>query len=233
MRQHVNPLSRFFQLPLELPHPEALFENPAMPIHLDIGCARGKFLLEMAAIQPEKNFLGLEIRQSLVIAAEREREHLGLKNLRFIFCNANVSLINWLSILPSRTLSIVSIQFPDPWFKRRHQKRRVLQPLLLISLAKRLYPGCQLFVQSDVLPVIKPMQLLIESSGCFDLFETTYGDLLTNKPFPVATEREAYAISRDLPIYRALYFRNNNEIPQLEALEANYQCFLNKAMMYS
>ena len=41
MRQHVNPLSRFFQLPLELPGPDQLFDDPRRPIHLDIGCARG------------------------------------------------------------------------------------------------------------------------------------------------------------------------------------------------
>ena len=50
MRQHVNPLSRFFQLPLELPAPQELFEHPNLPIHLDIGCARGFFLLELAAL---------------------------------------------------------------------------------------------------------------------------------------------------------------------------------------
>ena len=50
MRQHVNPLSRFFQLPLELPGPEQLFDTANRPIHLDIGCARGVCLLELAAL---------------------------------------------------------------------------------------------------------------------------------------------------------------------------------------
>ena len=48
MRQHVNPLSSFFQLPLELPPPEELFRVPDQPIHLDIGCARGRCLLGLA-----------------------------------------------------------------------------------------------------------------------------------------------------------------------------------------
>ena len=78
----------------------------------------------MAMSQSQRNYLGVEIRKSLVVAAEKERQELGLTNLRFLFCNANVSLNNWLSNLSIDLLESVSIQFPDPWFKRRHQKRR-------------------------------------------------------------------------------------------------------------
>ena len=59
VRQHVNPLSRFFQLPLELPPPAELFSTPALPLHLDIGCARGGFLLALAQQQPGVNHLGV------------------------------------------------------------------------------------------------------------------------------------------------------------------------------
>ena len=48
VRQHVNPLSRFYQLPRPLPPPAELFAQPALPLHLDIGAARGRFLLAMA-----------------------------------------------------------------------------------------------------------------------------------------------------------------------------------------
>ena len=89
MRQHVNPLSRFFRLPLEIPAIDELFENPDLPIHLDIGAARGKFLLEMAQLDSEQNYLGLEIRKPLVLKADAERQQLGLTNLRFVFCNVN------------------------------------------------------------------------------------------------------------------------------------------------
>ena len=135
MRQHVNPLSHFFQLPLELPSPDQLFENSDLPIHLDIGSARGRFLLSMAHLKPNWNYLGVEIRRPLVISAEQSRNELGLKNLRFLFCNANVSLENWLISLPSERLKRVSIQFPDPWLKKKHHKRKILQPRLLIELA--------------------------------------------------------------------------------------------------
>jgi tRNA (guanine-N7-)-methyltransferase len=123
VRQHVNPLSRFFQLPLELPAPADLFADPSQPIHLDIGCARGRFLLALAPERPGVNHLGVEIRRALVQAAEADRQAQALENLRFLFCNANVSLQAWLAALPAGQLELVSIQFPDPWFKKKHHKR--------------------------------------------------------------------------------------------------------------
>ena len=92
MRQHVNPLSRFFQLPLELPAPDQLFDAGHRPIHLDIGCARGVCLLDLAALKPDWNHLGVEIRRPLVLAAQRERDRLERHNLHYLFCNANISL---------------------------------------------------------------------------------------------------------------------------------------------
>ena len=223
MRQHVNPLSRFFQLPLELPGPEELFENSALPIHLDIGSARGKFLLSMASCQPNWNYLGLEIRKALVIAAERDREQLDLKNLKFIFCNANVSLEPWLKCLPIDCLKRVSIQFPDPWFKRRHQKRRVLQPELLVALANRLDLGSELFIQSDILEVIESMTSLIQASGCFNRFEDLNGIWAEENPFSIFTERESYVLANGLRVYRALYIRNAKPTPELSKLEYEFQ----------
>ena len=219
MRQHVNPLSRFFQAPLELPGPEELFDNPELPLHLDIGSARGKFLLNMAAFQRNWNYLGVEIREPLVLAAERDREQLGLKNLKFVFCNANVSLETWLSSLVNNHLERVSIQFPDPWFKRRHQKRRVLQPELLLSIANALMPGFELFIQSDILDVIESMISIIDLSNCFVRSEGINSIWLEENPFCIPTERESYAISNSLPIYRTLYTRNSNPTPKLSSLD--------------
>ena len=116
MRQHVNPLSRFFQLPLQLPAPKQLFERPEQPIHLDIGCARGRCLLGLAEQQPSWNHLGVEIRRPLVQSADRDAQASEHGNVRVLFCNANISLEGWMGALPQDRLQRVSIQFPDPWF---------------------------------------------------------------------------------------------------------------------
>ena len=225
MRQHVNPLSSYFQLPIELPSPQELFANSELPIHLDIGSARGKFLLSMASLDFSRNHLGVEIRKPLVVTAERERAQLDLPNLRFIFCNANVSLENWLSRLPANCLEMVSIQFPDPWFKKRHQKRRVLQPSLLLALSDKLQPSCQLFMQSDIKGVLEGMKSLVDISGCFDSAHNQNELGLAKSPFPIPTERESYALAKGLPIYRALYIRNNMPLPGLPKFEVTHQSF--------
>ena len=223
VRQHVNPLSRFFQLPLELPAPAELFADPDQPIHLDIGCARGRFLLELAQQQAGVNHLGVEIRRPLVSAAEADREALGLTNLHYLFCNANVSLEAWLAALPPGQLELVSIQFPDPWFKKKHHKRRVLQPALLLAIAAALAPGRRLFIQSDVLAVIEPMVALTELSGCFTRPESDARPWRADNPLAVPTEREQYVLEKNLPVYRVLYQRNAHPLPDAEELENRWQ----------
>jgi tRNA (guanine-N7-)-methyltransferase len=223
VRQHVNPLSRYHQLPRPLPPLVDLFADPTRPLHLDIGCARGRCLLELARRRPQRNHLGVEIRRPLVVAAEADRQAEGLANLHYLFCNANVSLQDWLAQLPEGRLDLVSIQFPDPWFKKKHHKRRVLQPTLLLSLAAALAPGRELFVQSDVPAVIEPMVQLVELSGCFERPAEDARPWRLSNPLPVPTERETYVLDQGLPVYRVLYRRNTLPLPSLERLERALQ----------
>ena len=209
MRQHVNPLSQFFQLPLSLPSKSILFKESHYPIHLDIGSAKGEFLIELASKFPKWNFLGLEIREALVSASERKREKLELQNLRFLYCNVNVSLDEWLSDLAFAQLKRVSIQFPDPWFKRKHIKRRVLKKSLLDSIARHMSKDGELFIQSDILNLIESMTSVIESSKYFDRRYVKGVKWLDENPYEASTDRESFVLKKNLPIYRAMYIRNS------------------------
>ena len=209
MRQHVNPLSNFFQLPLSLPSKSILFKNSHYPIHLDIGSAKGEFLIELAIKHPNWNFLGLEIREQLVSSSERKRKQLGLQNLRFLYCNVNISLDEWLSDLDRDQLKRVSIQFPDPWFKRKHLKRRVLKKSLLISIAKSMSQNGELFIQSDILKLIEYMSSVIDDNIYFDRKVLDGLKYLENNPYKVFTDRELFVLKQNLPIYRAMYIRNS------------------------
>ena len=220
VRQHVNPLSAFFQQPRPLAPPAELFGDPSRPIHLDIGCARGRFLLALAQAEPQRNYLGVEIRRALVSAAEADRQALGLSHLHYLFCNANVSLEGWLAALPAGQLERVSIQFPDPWFKKKHHKRRVLQPALLLAIAGALAEGREFFIQSDVLAVIEPMVALTEAAGCFERPAEDARPWRADNPLAVPTERETYVLGQGLPVYRVLYRRNGAPLPPLSQLEA-------------
>ena len=209
MRQHVNPLSHFFQLPLSLPSNSILFKNSHDPIHLDIGSAKGEFLIELASKYPNWNFLGLEIREPLVSSSERKRKQLGLLNLKFLYCNVNISLDEWLLDLDLNQLKRVSIQFPDPWFKRKHLKRRVLTKSLLNSIARSISKDGELFIQSDISKLIEYMTNIIDESVYFDRRVLKGIKWLEKNPYEVITDRESFVLKQNLPIYRAMYIRNS------------------------
>ena len=209
MRQHVNPLSQFFQLPLSLPSKNVLFKKSHYPIHLDIGSAKGEFLIELATKYPDWNFVGLEIREPLVSLCEKKRRKLELNNLKFLFCNVNVSLDEWLSDLDYGQLKRVSIQFPDPWFKRKHFKRRVLKKNILNSIAKAMSKDGEIFIQSDIFKLIESMTNTIDKNRYFNRKDV--GDLIfiNENPYHVKTDREIFSLKRNLLIYRVMYIRNN------------------------
>lgn len=211
VRQHVNPLSQRYQPPPNLPPWEKIYSNLKQPFFLDIGAARGRFLLEMAQVQPQYNFLGLEIRQPLVEEANQIRDNLGLTNLHYVFCNVNTSLSVLLESLPPHSLSFVTIQFPDPWFKQRHKKRRMVQPDLVQVLAKYLssdYPHLKggVFLQSDVHFVSLEMSRYFANHPDFEQATSTW---LSDNPLPVSTERELMTLAQGQPVYRTLFYKKD------------------------
>jgi len=208
VRQHVNPLSQKYQIPVSPPDWTKIYAQTTQPLHLDIGCARGEFLFEMARLQPDWNFLGLEIREPLVDKAKTLVAELGLSNLHFLFCNVNSSLTPLLNSFPVQTLQRVTIQFPDPWFKKRHGKRRVVQPELVATLATYLRAGGEVFLQSDVKIVAQEMCDRFDEHPAF---HRQGEDWLTTNPLPVSTEREVSTLSQGEPVYRALFLKSGSE----------------------
>ncbi len=203
IRQHVNPLDRKFQQPISVPDWQEIYAYSDRPLHLDIGCARGRFLLDMAQHNPEVNYLGIEIRKQLVDLANQNRDKLGLNNLHYLFGNINSSAAVLLESLPQNSLQTISIQFPDPWFKKRHHKRRVIQPDLVTTLVNHLIIDGQIFLQSDIEEVAVEMRdRFAVNPWLTQQHSTTWRD--TN-PFSVPTERESYVLGQDLPVYRVLF----------------------------
>ena len=208
IRQHVNPLSHKYRTPIALPDWNQVYRDTTRPIHLDIGCARGRFLFGMADLLPEVNFLGTEIREPLVIDANRKREEVGYPNLYFLFCNINIVLEDLLNSLPKGKLQTVSIQFPDPWFKLRHRKRRVVQPELVNTIARYLAPDGMIFLQSDVEEIAGEMTDRFSENPSF--IQQHEGRWLEENIFPVPTEREIATQNKGEKVYRSLFIRKND-----------------------
>ena len=199
IHQHVNPLAPYFRFVSPPLHLAKIFANPFLPLHLDIGAARGRFLLKMAEIKPQINFLGLEIREILVVEANRIAKEQNLTNLHFEFTNATISLESLLADLPENILQTVTIQFPDPWYKKKHAKRRMVKDNLIEAATKYLQPKGRIFIQTDV-------EFLAE-----EMFEMFRQNALLREiavqenPFPVQTEREKAVEGKDLPVYRVIF----------------------------
>lgn len=199
VHQHVNPLAPYFRFtpkPLEFAE---IFPNPDLPLHLDIGAARGRFLLKMAEIDKTKNYLGVEIREPLVEEANKLAKEVNLNNLHYEFCNATMWLDRLLEKLPENTLEIVTIQFPDPWYKKKHAKRRMVKDEMIEAIAKNLKNSGKVFVQTDVEFLAEEMFDLFRASKHFTEIK------ISENPFPVKTEREKAVEDKDLPVYRTIF----------------------------
>jgi tRNA (guanine-N7-)-methyltransferase len=204
VRQHVNPLSIIYQQPLTPPDWSLIYPNLAAPIHLDIGSAGGRFLLESAQLDREWNYLGIEIRQALVIQANRIRDEAALNNLHYVFGNINTSLSTLLASLPADKLQRISIQYPDPCFKHRHAKRRVVQPELVSDIARYLPSGGEVILQSDLEWVAQEMCDRFNENPAF---HRTQPEWLEPNPLPIPTEREVATLKRGLSVHRAVWTR--------------------------
>lgn len=203
VHQHVNPLSPYYLQDLDPVELSAIFTDPAKPLHLDIGCARGRFILRMAEAEPEWNFLGVEIREPLVEEANRLAADARLNNLHYVFCNAMLRLRQLLADVPDCVLKVVTIQFPDPWFKKRHAKRRMVNAELVATVVDKLAPGGKIFVQTDIEFLAEEMFELFRADESLSEIETS------ENPFPVKTEREISVEDRDLSVYRTLFTKNS------------------------
>ena len=206
MRQHVNPLSKnFFEID-PIPPLNQVFENPKLPLHLDIGCASGDFLFELSLKNKNWNYIGIEIREKLVLNANLKIKSRENKNLYFSFGNANnifnqsnnKSIINF--------ITSISFNFPDPWFKKKHHKRRVIQPKLINSLSNSMKRGSLIFVKTDVRDLFDHMELTISESIKFK--KIPYQDFKFYESFNpnrIQTNREKYVILNQLKIYESIY----------------------------
>src|SRR5262245_8210879 len=144
VRQHVNPLGAQYLAaraePIELP-------LTAERVEVELGCADAKFSFELAARHPTWFVVGLEIREALVELDRERAQQARLHNLAFGYVNLNVDLER---VFVPGSVDRFHLLFPDPWFKARHRKRRVVEPGLLDVVAEQLVEGGELHFASDV-----------------------------------------------------------------------------------
>ncbi len=124
---------------------EEVFANQHK-VTLEIGFGMGASLAEMAKVAPEQNFLGIEVHQPGVGALLGLIEREGLNNLKIIHHDA-VEVLN--HQVADESIDCFQIFFPDPWPKKRHHKRRLIQDSFIRLLLPKLKPGGRLHVATD------------------------------------------------------------------------------------
>ncbi len=208
MRQHVNPLSKNFKETESIPPLMEMFDDSKSPLHLDIGCASGEYLFDLALVNTDWNYLGIEIRERLVKTAKLKLRERELKNLYFIFGNANNIMSDLQSKFIIEHIKSISFNFPDPWFKKKHYKRRVIQPEFVNVLSSSMRKGSLIFIKTDVRDLFDYMHYTISSNLNFkkiDKRDFNYSESFNPKRFQ--TNREQYVMINKLDIFEGIYIK--------------------------
>ena len=140
------------------------------PVILEIGFGNGDAIWRVARAQPEQNFVGVEVHPPGIGRLLLTLEHEGLTNVRV----ARADAVDWLreQAAPG-SLDGVRIFFPDPWPKKRHHKRRLIQPDFVWLLASRMKEGAILHLATDWVPYAEHMLEVMRAATCFENLSVT------------------------------------------------------------
>ncbi len=199
VRHHVNPLGLPFvnRRVSRLPLPDDV------ELEVELGCADARFLFERAPAHPETLFIGLEIREPLVDEVNQRAAAERVPNVRAFFSQVNLDLDQLFS---DGRLARVFVNFPDPWFKRRHHKRRVVTPELADTICRKLRPGGELFFQSDVFDLALDALAVLEAEPRLHNLDGPWSFTREN-PYGAKSLREVRCEERGLRIWRMRYRR--------------------------
>lgn len=136
---------------------------------LEIGFGNGHSLSAMANAHPENNYIGIEVHRPGVGSLLMDVESHGLTNVR-VFCEDAIEVLA--KCIPDGSLAGIQLFFPDPWHKKRHHKRRILNPSFIETIEKKLQPGGYFHAATDWENYAEQMMEVLSASN------------LTNKAAP-------------------------------------------------
>jgi tRNA (guanine-N7-)-methyltransferase len=147
--------------PLDL---QGIFGRNA-PVGLEIGPGKGEFILAMAAANPDRDYLAVEYKKARVGVVARKVVRAGLTNVRLIWADARILLAKFLK---PACLAAFYVNFPDPWPKRKHRPRRLVQQPFLDTVARLLATGGLFTFGTDVEDYAQQSLGLFEAHPSFD-----------------------------------------------------------------
>ncbi|SRR6266851_3896051 len=173
------------------------------PVELEVGFGKGLFLLNACQACPDVNFLGIEILRKYQLYAATRFAKRGLKNVRLVKADAREFLRD---DVPDESFQAIHVYFPDPWWKKRHLKRRLFTADFAVQCERTLRIGGRLYVVTDVSDYFGIITVLLQQHTRLKLLpvsdpkEPTHDlDYLTNFERKFLKEGRA--------IYRGVYER--------------------------
>lgn len=170
------------------------FERDA-PLEVDVGSGEGAFLIAMAKLHPGRNFLGIERLLGRVRKTCRRAVHAGLQNVRVLRIENAYAVRH---LIPPGAAAVIHVMFPDPWPKRKHKRRRLVNAEFLDAVRAALRPGGELRLTTDDADYFGQMNLV--ASTCADFSIEPWPD---DPEYP-HTDFEKRFRALGLPIYRLL-----------------------------
>lgn len=183
------------------------------PLIVEIGFGNADYLLHLAHTRPDCNIVGLEISNQSMEKAERKIQKAQLHHVCAVHARAETVLHH---VLEPASVSEFHINNPDPWFKKRHSRRRLIQRDTLDAMVSRLIPGGWLYLATDVLAYAEMShELLSATPGLDNTLNTPWTDSL---PGRIVTKYEARGLREGNPAKLFRYQRNHQPAPDIPVL---------------
>jgi len=175
-------------------------------LELEVGPGRGGFLFERAAAAPDAGLVGLEVRRKWAAIVDLRLAKAGLAARARVFAEDAKHALPRLQ--PAGAFRRVFLHFPDPWWKKRHQKRLVMGDVFLDEVARLLEPGGELYIQTDVEERADQYEAALAHDARFAPAGDAGGSArLAENPYGARSPREKRAIADGLPVHRLRYTR--------------------------
>ncbi len=177
------------------------------PVEVEVGFGKGQFLVTAAQLHPEVNYLGIEIARKYQLFTATRVAKRGLQNVRLVKADARFFLRGWAA---SASCRAVHVYFPDPWWKKRHLKRRVFEPGFVAECARILEPGGRLYVATDVEEYFQVIAGLLQAQAGLGRIETK-GVVMQASEQGYFTNFERKAREQGRSIWTAVYERRGSD----------------------
>lgn len=194
------------------------FETQAKPLYLELGCGKGRFLIDLATRHPEANFLGIDSEANALISAKRTLEEAALPNCRL----ARFDIVYIEKLFTENQVNGLYINFPNPWPKKRHHKRRLTHPRQLVHYRNFLRDGAEIWFKTDDQELYEASLAYFRNFG-FTVIQHTPDLAHADDPSGIMTEYEEKWRGKNIPI-KAIHARKTEIAPAL--LQERLELFL-------